>query len=91
MSDLATGRGGWATARHPAVHNTAPDDRGSPVTGRHAFDEDAVLTPIFHSLSRGGWRSRQHDRAVDPVDEFRRDPLAAPIPITFRESAHLRG
>jgi hypothetical protein len=84
VSDLARDLGGWAAAR-----NTTDDD-SSPATGRHAFNEDAVLTPIFHALTRSGWRSRQHEpaapsappRAVpDPVDAFRRDPLTAPIPV----------
>lgn len=43
---------------------------GGAPTGRHAVDEDAALTPIFHALSRG-----------DAVAEFRRDPLTAPIPV----------
>ena len=93
MSDLVRGQGGRATARYPAAHDAATDIRwGSPATGRHAFDEDAALTPIFHALTRGGWRSRQHDSATmhaarqaafgpDPVDEFHRDPLTAPIPV----------
>ena len=43
--------------------------------GRHAFDEDAVLTPIFSAVRRAV-------RPPDPVvDEFRRDPLTAPIPV----------
>ncbi|WP_300018131.1 hypothetical protein [Pseudonocardia sp.] len=53
-------------------------------SGRHAFDEDAALTPIFHALNRGGWRGRQQEpaaRPADAVDEFRRDPLTAPIPV----------
>lgn len=58
--------------------------------GRHAIDEDAALTPIFHALNRGGRRGRQQEprparpadpRPADPVDEFRRDPLTAPIPV----------
>lgn len=58
---------------------------GREQTGRHAFDEDAALTPIFHALTRGGWRDRQHEptamqRGADPVDEFHRDPLTAPLP-----------
>lgn len=45
-----------------------------------------MLTPIFHALSRGGWRGRQQEASVpvrpsDEVDQFRRDPLTAPIPI----------
>ena len=44
-------------------------------TGRHALDEDAVLTPIFSAV-------RREVRPVpDAVDQFRRDPLTAPIPI----------
>ncbi len=44
-------------------------------TGRHAIDEDAVLTPIFSAV-------RREVRPVpDAVDEFRRDPLTAPIPV----------
>ncbi len=54
---------------------------GGPAAGRHALDEDAVQTPIFHALKRGGWRQRQQERTVDSVEEFRRDPLTAPIPI----------
>lgn len=53
--------------------------------GRHAIDEDALLTPIFAALRRGNRRRRRHEPAReslrDPVDEFRRDPLIAPIPI----------
>lgn len=54
--------------------------------GRHAFNEDAALTPIFHALTRGGWRSRQHEpaarhAATESVDAFDRDPLTAPIPM----------
>lgn len=79
----------------PATRYSTTDDDRNPATGRHAFDEDAVLTPIFHALTRGGWRRRQHEpaasaippappappRAPDPVDAFRRDPLTAPIPV----------
>lgn len=53
--------------------------------GRHAVDEDAVLTPIFHALARGGVRGRAERAArparSDDVAEFRRDPLTAPIPV----------
>lgn len=69
------------------------EDSG-PFPGRHASrNEIAAETPIFHSLTIGGWRSRQHEpalerprrrartsREVDPLSEFRRDPLTAPIP-----------
>lgn len=79
MSDLVT-----------ATRYATTDDEWSETPGRHAFNEDAVLTPIFHALTRGGWRSRQHEPAAsqrppqatsDPVDAFRRDPLTAPIPV----------
>ncbi|GAA1297226.1 hypothetical protein [Pseudonocardia xinjiangensis] len=81
----------------PATRYSTTDDDWTPATGRHAFDEDAELTPIFHALTRGGWRRRQHEPAApavrpaqaappppprpDPVDAFRRDPLTAPIPV----------
>ncbi|ODT99932.1 MAG: hypothetical protein ABS81_24835 [Pseudonocardia sp. SCN 72-86] len=69
------------------------EDSG-PFPGRHASrTEIAAETPIFHSLTASGWRSRQHDpaaerparrsrrtRTADPLSEFRRDPLTAPIP-----------
>jgi hypothetical protein len=61
---------------------------GRTGSGRHAVDDDAVLTPIFHALSRGGVRSRgdvrsrgERSRGGDEVAEFRRDPLTAPIPL----------
>jgi hypothetical protein len=54
------------------------------VEGRHAIDEDALVTPIFAALRRG-IRRRSHEPAReslrDPVDEFHRDPLTAPIPV----------
>lgn len=48
----------------PATRYSTTDDDWSPATGRHAFDEDAELTPIFHALTRGGWRARQHEPAA---------------------------
>jgi hypothetical protein len=69
--------------------------------GRHALDEDAVQTPIFAALSRGEWRRRQQEGAaavpstspvpssvpspVPSVEDFRRDPLTAPLPIQSAE------
>jgi hypothetical protein len=47
--------------------------------GRHALDEDVLMTPIFAALTRGGWRQRQ--RADTAQERFRRDPLTAPIPV----------
>lgn len=49
--------------------------------GRHALDEDAIQTPIFHALKRGGRRRHQQEGATASLEEFRRDPLTAPIPI----------
>lgn len=83
MSDLVRGQGGWSATRLP----TADNEWDSSADGRHAFIEDAELTPIFHAMTRGAWRTRQHEqvqaapRPADPVDEFRRDPLTAPIPV----------
>jgi hypothetical protein len=50
-------------------------------TGRHALDEDAFQTPIFHALSRGGRKRHQQEGTTASLEEFRRDPLTAPIPI----------
>jgi hypothetical protein len=51
--------------------------------GRHAIDEDALATPIFAALRRSVRRDEHVARRSlrDPVDEFRRDPLTAPIPV----------
>ncbi len=55
---------------------------GCATSGRHAVDEEAALTPIFHALSHGGVRGRaEQSRGGDAVAEFRRDPLTAPIPV----------
>jgi hypothetical protein len=63
---------------------------GRRADGRHALDEDALHTPIFAALSRGGWRRRQQEGAaavpsVPSVEDFRRDPLTAPLPIQAAE------
>ena len=60
---------------------------GRRADGRHALDEDALHTPIFAALSRGGWRRRQESAAaaVPSVENFRRDPLTAPLPIQAAE------
>jgi hypothetical protein len=52
------------------------DDQGSVRTGNPDPGEpgaEVELTPIFHALSR---------RAADPLELFRRDPLAAPLPVS---------
>jgi hypothetical protein len=84
VSELMSDRDWWAATRYPD-----PDDDWAPRSGRHAYNEEAAMTPIYHALSRGGWRGRQHEppaappaaRAPDPIEEFRRDPLTAPIPV----------
>jgi hypothetical protein len=83
VSELMTDLDWVAAARYPAAN----EDWG-PMEGRHAYHEDAGLTPIFHALSRSGWNGRQRAAAApprsgrpDPVDAFRRDPLTAPIPV----------
>lgn len=90
ISDISGGR---------AIVDSNSDDGWTPRGGRHALDEDAVLTPIFHALTRGGWRRQQHecdDTAAplgvltDPVDAFQRDPLTAPIPAPVLAPAPLR-
>jgi hypothetical protein len=62
VSDLVTDLDWWAATRYPN-----PDDDWAPSAGRHAYHEDAELTPIFHALSRGGWRGRQHEPAAPPA------------------------
>ena len=73
-----------ATVRVRGVQDTGP------FPGRHASrTEIAAETPIFHALTVGGWRSRQQEqptarparRSAEALDEFRRDPLTAPIPV----------
>ena len=75
MSNLAT-----------TGYDTFESDWDAP-SGRHALSEDAVLTPIFHALTRGGLRAGSRPARLrppadppDPVENFRRDPLTAPIP-----------
>jgi hypothetical protein len=59
-------------------------------SGRHALDEEALLTPIFATLARRVGRPAP----ADPVERFRRDPLTAPLPVVVparrRPGAHAR-
>jgi hypothetical protein len=88
VHNMITGPGGG----RPRLSVDETDGVDLPL-GRHSMmrPDDALLTPIFHALARGGWRSRQHEPATtgaptpawqpDPVERFRRDPLGAPVPV----------
>jgi hypothetical protein len=71
---------GWGA--QPAVE----PERAEPTDGRHAFDRDAALTPIFTALRRGGRRRLRTGSpplrlAPEPVERPRADPPTSPIPI----------
>jgi len=57
-------------------------DRERP-SGRHALNEDALFTPIFHALTRDDRPEPPPARPVplEQIIAFQRDPLAAPIPV----------
>jgi hypothetical protein len=68
--------------------NTVSDYAGGVVpAGRHAFIEDAAMTPIFNAIARGEWRTPEPEAPAlpaadaDPVETFHADPLLAPIPV----------
>ncbi len=90
VSEQARGLSGTAGRRRNAVRFPVGETDGGPFPGRHASRaEIAAETPIFHALTVGGWRSRQHEPSAavrptvtaDPLKAFSRDPLTAPIPI----------
>jgi hypothetical protein len=65
-------------------------EQADPTGGRHAFDAEAALTPIFTMLRRSGWAAQPHPAPRPPrplwpvpdhVDRFRDDPWTAPIPV----------
>jgi hypothetical protein len=70
------------------VRWAGPVEHADPTGGRHAYDAEAALTPIFTTLRRGAWR-RPRLRTAPPVlrpvpapaDRFRDDPPTAPIPV----------
>jgi hypothetical protein len=71
---------GWGA--RPAVE----PERAEPTDGRHAFDRDAALTPIFTALRRGGRRRLRPGSpplrlAPEPVERPRADPPTSPIPV----------
>lgn len=80
---------GGAPDRWAARGRPVEPERAEPTDGRHAFDQDAALTPIFTALRRGGRRRLRSAapplRVVpDPVDHHHSDhgdPPTAPIPV----------
>jgi hypothetical protein len=69
---------GWDRPQEP--------ERAEPTDGRHAFDRDAALTPIFTALRRGGRRRARPEAlplrlAPEPAEYRRSDPPTAPIPV----------
>lgn len=68
MSEPMTDLDWWAATRYPSA-----EDDWAPVApaDRHAFNEVAAETPIFHALSTGAWRSKQpaaqQPRHVEPA------------------------
>ena len=56
VSELMTDLDWWAATRYPNA-----DEEWGPAEGRHVYNEDAALTPIFHALTRGGRRSLPRD------------------------------
>ena len=79
MSEPVTDLDWWAATSYP----NADEDWG-PADGRHAYNEDAALTPIFHALTRGGWHNRQHELAPGAADPAP-IPVQAPAAPTRRE------
>lgn len=48
----------------PGMSSTTDTDHlWTDLLGQRASDEDAALTPIFHALARGEWRSRHEEPA----------------------------
>ncbi|GAA1857024.1 hypothetical protein GCM10009836_41570 [Pseudonocardia ailaonensis] len=94
MTDRERTHGANGTVRRRTTVRVRGVEDTGPFPGRHASrTEIAAETPIFHDLTIGGWRSGQAARPqqparrrpaeapVDALDDFRRDPLTAPIPV----------
>ncbi|WP_214367950.1 hypothetical protein [Pseudonocardia sp. H11422] len=83
MSDQARGVSDAVARRRAAARFPAAVTDTGPFPGRHASrSEIAAETPIFHSLTVGGWRSRQHEPAAPPAPPTRPaapDRPAAPV------------
>lgn len=94
VTDRERALDGAVGRRKATVRVRGVEDTG-PFPGRHASrTEIAAETPIFHALTVGGWRGRQSEqtprqaparrpgrRSAEALDDFRRDPLTAPIPV----------
>jgi hypothetical protein len=94
VTDRERALDGAVGRRKATVRVRGVEDTG-PFPGRHASrTEIAAETPIFHALTVGGWRGRQTEqnarqaparrpgrRSAEALDDFRRDPLTAPIPV----------
>lgn len=86
----------YATVSRRRAALAGPGTDAWPFPGRHEMhDEIAEETPIFHSLTVGGWRSRQRpgaggvvrsvhrptvNQTANDVAAFHSDPLGAPVP-----------
>jgi hypothetical protein len=76
--------------RAPIRWGAPAPEQADPMGGRHAFDSEAALTPIFTTLRRSG-QCAQPDPALRPsrplwpvpdqVERFRDDPWTAEIPV----------
>jgi hypothetical protein len=90
-------------ARRSTVRVRGVEDTGPFPGRHASRTEIAAETPIFHALTAGGWRGRRHEptarrealadrtrparRSAEALDEFRRDPLTAPIPVQALSAA----
>ncbi|MCE3553510.1 hypothetical protein LWC33_18875 [Pseudonocardia sp. RS11V-5] len=103
MTDRERVLDGAVGRRKATVRVRGVEDTG-PFPGRHASrTEIAAETPIFHALTVGGWRGRQTEqsarqaparrpgrRSAEALDDFRRDPLTAPIPVQAYSTLNTR-
>jgi hypothetical protein len=55
-------------------------DHADPTGGRHAFDRDAALTPIFTTLRRGGWQRPRPQPSPSSVPQPARPHDLRPVP-----------
>ena len=76
--------------RAPIRWDGPAPEQADPTGGRHAFDAEGALTPIFTTLRRSGWAAQPQPapRPVRPlwpvsdrVENFHDDPWTAEIPV----------